>query len=312
MQAHLVLGPAARPRPSAAVRGRPAQVASPKARNVRARSAQASTPAGDAGIWQVVAAAHTVTVTHGQSAPPATTPAWCTEHGSSFVEWSGTFPDLPLCGPGPDYGGSWAYVDQPGPSGDVGARFYNATPGFQCVELADRYLAVADGLAPVLAEGSQVAANYHAAYPTKTRLVLNGSPGAVGHPPVAGDVISFSEVSDFQDPTDGHVAVVVSSRVDRRTGDGVVDIAQQNVAEDAMRRSLLLEHWQLVDPEEPPNAEWQFPFAEWLHVLTPHPTVIPARVLEAARRQTAELAGELSGWRAAASRRPDEQATPKS
>ena len=52
------------------------------------------------------------------------------------------------------------------PPGPYGADivYSNATPGFQCVELADRFLAVVDGLAPVFANGQQVAANYHAAY----------------------------------------------------------------------------------------------------------------------------------------------------
>jgi len=255
------------------------------------------------GIWQVVARARTVSVPPSERTPPAaTTKAWCSDHGSSFVEWSGTSPELPLCGPGPDYGGSWSYVVQPGPSGDVG-KYYNATPGFQCVELADRYLAVADGLAPVLAEGSQVAMNYHTAYPRRTELVLNGSPGAIGHAPVAGDVISFSEVPDFEDPTDGHVAVVVSSDVDRRTGDGVVEIAQQNVSEDAMRRSLLLEHWRLVDPAEPPNAEWQYPYAEWLHVEVRHVTVISASLLAEAGRESATLEASIDRWLPARSAR---------
>ncbi len=223
-------------------------------------------------------------------AAPATTAAWCIEHGSALVGWSGTFPDLPLCGPGPDYGGTWSYVVEPGPDGEVGARYYNATPGFQCVELADRWLAVADGLAPVLAEGSQVAMNYHAAYPADTRLVENGSPQAVGHPPLRGDVISFSEVPDFQDPTDGHVAIVVSSHWDARTGNGVVEIAQQNVAPGGMRRALLLEDWRLVDPEEPPNAEWQFPYAEWLHVRVATLTLVTPRLQQAIRAGDARIA----------------------
>lgn len=226
--------------------------------------------------------------------PAATTAAWCTDHGSSLAGWSGTFPDLPLCGPGPDYGGTWAYVVQPGPDGSVGRRYYNATPGFQCVELADRWLAVGEGLAPVLAEGSQVAMNYHAAYPGRTELVLNGSAGAVDHPPVAGDVISFSEVADFQDPTDGHVAVVVASQVDGRSGDGVVEIAQQNVAPGAMRRDLLLEDWRLVDPEEPPNAEWQYPYAAWLHVRQPLVEVVTPAMRAAIDERDAALAPLLT------------------
>lgn len=268
-------------------------------------SAAGATPVRRPG--RSVPAAGRVTRAPSRSAEPvqlpqATTPSWCSSHGSSFVEWSGTFPDLPLCGPGPVYGGTWSYVVQPGPSGAV-AGYYNATPGFQCVELADRWLAEADGLAPVMAEGSQVAMNYHAAYPSVTTLVLNGSRAAVGHAPSPGDVISFSQVPDFQDPTDGHVAVVVSTRVDPRTGDGVVEIAQENVAEAAMRRDLLLEGWRLVDPSEPPNAEWQYPYAEWLHVSVRPVPVLRARALAMLRAGRAEAravrARGLSALRAA-------------
>lgn len=194
-------------------------------------------------------------------AVPAAQRAWCTSHGAAFAGWTGGPVDLPICGPGPAYGGTLAYVDLPGPHGSM-RQYFNATPGFQCVELAERWLAVVDGLAPVRANGSTVAAAYHAAYPA-SRLVHNGSLGAVGHPPVAGDVISFSTVPSFEDPTGGHVAVVVASAVDRATGDGVVQIAQEDVSASDYRMTLRLSHWRLYDPSEPANAALQYPYAEW-------------------------------------------------
>ena len=197
--------------------------------------------------------------------PSPTAAAWCAAHDAALAGWAATTPALPLCGPGPDYGGSWAYVDLPGPDGTVAGGYFNATPGFQCVELAERYLSVAYGLSPVKAEGSSLAANYHRANPW-TSLVVNGSPGAVGAAPVRGDVISFSTVSSFLDPGDGHVAVVVASHLDRATGDGTVTIAQENVAAAEMVRTLALVRWRLEDPTEPANAEWQYHDAEWLHV----------------------------------------------
>lgn len=193
--------------------------------------------------------------------------SWCVDHGAQVGAWTGGPADLPVCGPGPAYGGTLAYVDLPGPRGSMG-RYYNATPGFQCVELAERYLAVADGLAPVEAEGSTLAENYHAAYPA-SRLTVNGSPGAVGHPPVAGDAISFSLVPSFNDPTYGHVAVVVHSAVDRATGDGTVIIAQENVSPTDYRMVLRLHDWRLYDPAEPADAALQYPYAEWFHPLHP-------------------------------------------
>lgn len=196
----------------------------------------------------------------------AATGAWCATHGSSLAGWTGGPADLPICGPGPAYGGSWSYVDLPGPGGSLG-RYYNATPGFQCVELAERYLALVDGLPPVKAEGSTVAANYHKAYPD-SRLTVNGTPGAVGHAPVAGDVISFSLVPSFLDPTDGHVAVVVHSAVDPASGNGTVVIAQENVAPADYRMTLAMRAWRLYDPAEPSHAALQYPYAAWFHLLT--------------------------------------------
>ncbi len=197
--------------------------------------------------------------------PSPTSPDWCLANGAALAGWAATTPALPLCGPGPAYGGSWTWIDIPGPSGALSPAYFNATPGFQCVELAERYLSVAYGLAPVKANGSDLALAYHAAYPA-TALVVNGSSKARGSPPVSGDVVSFSMVPGFEDPGDGHVAVVVSSKVDASTGDGTVTIAQENVGADQMVRTIDLVAWRLVDPSEPPNAEWQYPFAEWLHV----------------------------------------------
>ncbi|HUZ21367.1 MAG TPA: CHAP domain-containing protein [Acidimicrobiales bacterium] len=217
--------------------------------------------------------------------PLATSAAWCSTHGSGLGGWTGTSPNLPICGPGPDYGGTWQYVDLPGPGG-APAGFYNATPGFQCVELAERWLAVADGFAPQHAEGSLVAAVYHAAFPRST-LVVDGSPGAVGHPPVRGDVISFSLVPSFEDPSDGHVAIVVRSSVDPFSGNGSVLVAQQNVSSSDYLMTLDVVGWRLEDPQEPGNAEFQFPYAEWLHVL---PT--PTEAALARRLQLDQLARE--------------------
>lgn len=214
-----------------------------------------------------------------------TASSWCSANASSVAAWVGSSPNLPICGPGPVYGGSWSYVSIPGPFGERGT-YYNATPGFQCVELAERYLAIVDGLAAVKANGAQVAANYHAAYP-ETGLVSNGSAAAVGHAPSTGDVISFSDSPSFF-ADDGHVAVVVASQVDSVTGDGSVTIAQENVASRDYVRNLTLSGWRLVDPSEGGGTEYSYPYAEWLVVPSP---ISPAlrtrlRVEKASGRRT--------------------------
>jgi hypothetical protein len=191
-----------------------------------------------------------------------TSASWCTAHGSSLSGWARTKPALPICGPGPAYGGTWQYVSIPGPFGSY-EGYFNATPGFQCVELAERYLAVVDGLDPVHANGAQVAMAYHAAYPS-TRLVVNGSSGAIGHAPATGDVVSLSGYSGFVG-TDGHVAIVTASDVDG-AGNGSVTIAQQNVSAADYVYTLGLSSWHLFDPNEPSNALFQFRYAEWLVV----------------------------------------------
>ena len=214
----------------------------------------------------------------------AGTAQWCTMHGSAVAAWTDTTPNLPICGPGPAYGGSWSYVDLPGPRGRLSA-YYNATPGFQCVELAERWLSIADGLAPVMAEGDQVAANYHAAYPN-SRYVVNGTATAIGHAPVAGDVISFSSVPDFNGANDGHVAIVVASHVSP-AGNGTILVAQENVGPSAYHKVLDLIGWRLVDPSDPADAEFQYPYAAWFHLLPPPRAVLAA---EAAQHRAAEVA----------------------
>jgi hypothetical protein len=233
---------------------------------VRARSLRVFCALGLlAGVFGGVIAATGPTA--GANPVLGTTPSYCARYGAEVVAWTETSPNLPVCGPGPDDGGSWASVEIPGPYGASG-YFFNATTGFQCVELAERYLAVTDGLAPVLANGQQVAANYHAAYPN-TQLYVNGSRGSIGHPPVAGDVISFSNAPGFDAYSDGHVAIVSRSEVDRLTGNGTVTIAQENVAAGYWIYRLSLDHWRLVDSTASPDALWGFAYAEWLHV-TPY------------------------------------------
>ena len=195
-----------------------------------------------------------------------TAASWCTDHGSTVGGWTDTSPSLPICGPGPAYGGTWSYVDVPGPYGSLEA-YFNATPGFQCVELAERYLSVVDGLSPVKANGAQVAENYHAANPLTTRLVVNGTKFAVGRAPAPGDVISLATSPQFFG--DGHVAVVVASHVNG-LGDGTVTIAQQNVSSGDYHYTLGVSSWRVYDPAEPQDALFQYPYAEWL-------TVPPAR-----------------------------------
>ncbi|MCU1493927.1 MAG: hypothetical protein JWO62_1691 [Acidimicrobiaceae bacterium] len=252
------------------------------ARLGRVGLASACVPALAVGSWALQGAsspADAATIPRLGEGPTSAT--WCSSHGSSLVGWTATVPDLPICGVGPAYGGTWDYVNLPGPGG-ITSGYYSATPGFQCVELADRFLAVVYGLAPVHANGESVAANYHAAYPEST-LYVNGTSSSVGHPPEPGDVLSLAEDPSFQGYDDGHVAVVVKSAVDGATGDGRIVVAQENVASTDYWKTIDVVGWRLEDPDAPSNPEYQFAYAEWLHI-GPMPAVQAAA---AAQRRVA-------------------------
>lgn len=124
---------------------------------------------------------------------------------------------LPVCGPRPDWDGAkWATY---GVSAYPGAPAYS---GYQCVELATRWLHYRYNVAQVKANGAQVVDNYYKANPKKFTKYSNG---AVGHAPRPGDVVSFSNNSKFSDY--GHVGVVISSSVDS-SGNGTIRLAEQN------------------------------------------------------------------------------------
>jgi hypothetical protein len=90
--------------------------------------------------------------------------------------------------------------------------------------------------------------------------------------------LSLSADSTFDDYNDGHVAVVIESAVNP-SGNGTIVVAQENVASTDYHKTIDVVGWRLVDPEEPSDPEYQFPYAEWLHVGT-----IPAAAAAAAER----------------------------
>jgi hypothetical protein len=206
-----------------------------------------------------------------QAAPPGAqlvspspeSAAWCTtftgeRSGGGVLEgWTGLSPSLPVCGPAP-------YYDS---AGDVPVRlpeaygnsFWSGTlDGFQCVELSDRWLAMAYGLNVVTANGDEVARNYyntyHASHPGM-RLIGNGT---AGQAPKPGDVISFSNNPSFTGDDDGgHVAVVVNGGSVNSAGNGAIYIAQENVSGLSFtHQELSVSHWRV-------SGEG-FAYVEWL------------------------------------------------
>jgi hypothetical protein len=111
--------------------------------------------------------------------------------------------------------------------------------GFQCTELANRFLFDAWGLAPVFGaslDGATYAQTVHAQDPS-VPLVANGT---ADQPYLPGDIVSFT--GNSSEP-DGHVAVVIASTEDSG-GNGSVTIMEENAAA-AGEETLNVSSWAL-------------------------------------------------------------------
>lgn len=148
---------------------------------------------------------------------------------------------------GAHYADVWACGPIPG-SGEpgYGDAFEESLYGFQCTELADRFLWDAWGKEPVFGsdlDGEGFAAAVHSAYPS-VPLVANGT---AGQPYVPGDIVSFSGDGE------GHVAVVTAS-TENAKGAGKVTIMEENAAANvapAGEETLTVSGWSL---EKNPEA----------------------------------------------------------
>lgn len=94
------------------------------------------------------------------------------------------------------------------------------TPGFQCTELVNRFEYVKYGLHPVQGNGAQDASAY--ANADHRALFRNGTHG---QSPQVGDVMSFSDVSNFSDT--GHTSVVIKNSVNS-SGSGSIETLNEN------------------------------------------------------------------------------------
>jgi hypothetical protein len=203
--------------------------------------------------------------------PSPESSAWCTTFtgegsGGVLEGWTGLDPNLPVCGPSPEYSNAPDAGTSVRLPEAYGRSFWSGTlDGFQCVELSDRWLAMAYGLNVVSnTNGDRVAANYYATYHashSQMRLIASGT---AGQWPKPGDVISFSDSSTFYDQDGGHVAVVVPGGSVNSSGSGTIYVAQENVEGLSFtHQALAVSHWQV-------NGEG-YSNVEWLHVadLTP-------------------------------------------
>lgn len=151
-----------------------------------------------------------------------------------------TYEGMQACGPMPSHG----YPD-------VLVRFFPGAWGeyeWECVELAMRYLYLADGIDPYNANGSQVVWNYPGTLLQKVSNVAGS-----GVAPVPGDVLSFGPTNTL-----GHTSVVTSSNVNS-SGNGTIGTIEEN-ASPSGSLTISVSNWYVETPTGYPG-----PVTGWLH-----------------------------------------------
>jgi hypothetical protein len=185
--------------------------------------------------------------------PPGTGtgPSYCASVVTGGYELGGgstSFDNVYPCGPEP--GATFpSYGDVFQPSG-----------GFQCTELANRFVFNAWGLQPIFGkslDGAHYAQTLHAVY-RSVALVPNG---IAGQPYLTGDIVSFK--GTHTSTTDGHVAVVIfSSYASGDNGNYSITIMEQNAptqnpATATMgQENLTVKNWAL----QPAPGAWVTPY----------------------------------------------------
>jgi len=135
---------------------------------------------------------------------------------------------VPVCGPRPAVDGS--------PNVQWGRAGWGEAE-WQCVEVAQRFMAQVYGTAAYGANGSQVVNNYRASYGGNLVRVNNGT---VGKAPQPGDIVSFTTPNN----PFGHVIVVATSSVDGN-GNGSVTALSQNDTANGWR-TFAVTSWRLA------------------------------------------------------------------
>ena len=207
-------------------------------------------------VFLVIVAAMTVTSMTAIVSPAFATsftsgegsgPNWCSTYGGSN---QASFDNVYACSPNSSAAGATPFDP-----------YY---PGFQCVELANRFLWDVYNKGPLFdssLNGWNFASTINKTYPS-IPLVENGTPGI---PYLSGDIVSFTgnpgtSVSGF-----GHVAIVIHS-TENSSGNGQITILQQASPYGAIQ-NLSVSGWSL----QMPKGSWVTPynFAEFNKSVTP-------------------------------------------
>jgi hypothetical protein len=126
-------------------------------------------------------------------------------------------------------------------SGPYQGFFEDAPYGYQCVELANRFVFDLWGLAPINANGNNYASTLSSA--RHVPLVANGT---AGQPYLPGDVVSFTGTGALRD---GHVAVVMGSTY--TPGDGgnySVTLLEENASASGTNTATVT-NWKMANPK---------------------------------------------------------------
>ena len=141
-----------------------------------------------------------------------------------------------------------------GTSNEQGGITYNGVTldsvGFQCVELAARYLYYTTGDVPPQVNGDDFATAVHNEY-NSIPVYPNGT---AGQPYAPGDIVSFTGNAGTPVAGIGHVAVVTAS-TENSSGNGTVTIMEENAAK-SPQETLEVDDWSL----QPGAGEWVTPY----------------------------------------------------
>ncbi len=143
-----------------------------------------------------------------------------------------SFDDVYTCGPASGY-----YVPA---SGTYKGFFEDAPYGYQCTELANRFVFDIWGLNPVNANGDDYVSTLHGAHPS-VPLIANGT---AGQPYLPGDIVSFTGTGSL---ANGHVAVVMASTyAPGDSGNYTVTLLEEN-ASSSGENTAAVTNWKMAE-----------------------------------------------------------------
>ena len=149
--------------------------------------------------------------------------------GAAAYRLGASYLGIPACGPRPSVDGSPNVLWRKAGWGEY---------EWQCVELAQRFMAQVYGVQAYQANGNQVVSHYSTADGGGLVRINNGT---VGQAPAPGDIISYNSSTN----SNGHVAVVTATSIDG-SGNGTVTTMEQNYSANGWR-SLTVKGW-VVQP----------------------------------------------------------------